>query len=84
MSPNEFILPSGSLILVTGANGFIASHVVDQLLERGYRVRGSVRNATKASWVQGLFDKRHGSGKFELVAIQDTTKPEAYTEALKG
>lgn len=32
-------IPQGSLVLVTGANGFIASHVVKQLLENGYKVR---------------------------------------------
>lgn len=30
-------------VLVTGASGFIAAHIVRELLERGYRVRGSVR-----------------------------------------
>lgn len=29
---------------VTGANGFIASHLVKQLLERGYTVHGTVRD----------------------------------------
>ena len=32
------------LILVTGASGFLASHIVKQLLEQGYRVKGSVRS----------------------------------------
>ena len=27
---------------VTGANGFLGSHIVHQLLEKGYRVRGYV------------------------------------------
>ncbi|KAL9613932.1 MAG: hypothetical protein Q9167_001546 [Letrouitia subvulpina] len=79
----DFILPQGSLVLVTGVNGFLASHVVDQLLERGYRVRGTVRNAAKASWLQELFDRRHGSGKFELVSIPDYAKPEAFNSVLK-
>lgn len=32
------------LILVTGASGFLASHIVKQLLEKGYRVRGTIRS----------------------------------------
>ncbi|KAF7509703.1 hypothetical protein GJ744_007574 [Endocarpon pusillum] len=83
MASTDFILPQGSLVLVTGANGFIASHIVDQLLQRGYRVRGTVRNAAKASWVQELFDKRHDGGKFELSTISDYTKPEAFIDVLK-
>ncbi len=39
-------------ILVTGASGFIAKHIVLQLLDAGYRVRGSVRNATRADQVR--------------------------------
>lgn len=32
------------VVLVTGASGYIASHVLKQLLELGYRVRGTVRS----------------------------------------
>lgn len=84
MASTDFILPQGSVVLVTGANGYIASHIVDQLLQRGYRVRGTVRNVAKASWVQELFDKRYDSGRFELTSISDYTKPEAFTDVLKG
>jgi len=31
-------------VLVTGASGFIASRIVDQLLAAGYLVRGTVRS----------------------------------------
>src|SRR5688500_8493251 len=30
-------------VLVTGASGFIAGHIIQGLLARGYRVRGTVR-----------------------------------------
>lgn len=33
------------IVLVTGASGFVATHVIKQLLEQGnYHVRGTVRN----------------------------------------
>jgi len=35
------------LVLVTGITGYIASHVTAKLLEKGYRVRGTVRNKAK-------------------------------------
>lgn len=38
---------SGQTVCVTGAGGFIASWIVKQLLERGYTVKGTVRNPGK-------------------------------------
>ena len=35
---------SNSLVLVTGASGFVATHIVKHLLQTGYRVRGTVRS----------------------------------------
>ena len=36
------------IVLVTGASGFAATHVIKQLLEQGkYRVRGTVRSTKK-------------------------------------
>jgi hypothetical protein len=34
-------IPQDSLVLVTGVNSYIANHVADQLMEAGYRVRGT-------------------------------------------
>jgi dihydroflavonol-4-reductase len=34
-------------ILVTGANGFLASSVIQELLDRGYKVRGMLRNTAR-------------------------------------
>ena len=36
------------IVLVTGASGFVAMHIIKQLLEQGkYRVRGTVRSTKK-------------------------------------
>ena len=41
-------------VFVTGANGFVASQLVKLLLEQGYRVRGSVRDPSKAKELSAL------------------------------
>lgn len=41
-------------VLVTGGSGFVASHLVRQLLERGYRVRATVRSLTTTAKVAPL------------------------------
>lgn len=84
MSSADLVVPKGSLVLVTGANGYLASHIVDQLLERGYRVRGTVRDASKALWLQELFERRHPGSSFELVSISDYQKPGVFDNGLKG
>lgn len=75
-------LPSGSLILVTGANGYIASHVVDQLLQLGYRVRGTTRG--DRPWLNDFFIKKYGKACFETMIVEDMTSPTAFDLALQG
>ncbi|HAA16834.1 MAG TPA: hypothetical protein DCE41_36020 [Cytophagales bacterium] len=45
------------LILVTGASGFIASHIIIQLLEKGYAVRGTVRKLSRAESIRAIIAK---------------------------
>ena len=40
--------------LVTGANGFVGSHLVEGLLQRGYQVRCLVRETSNLRWLSGL------------------------------
>ncbi len=39
-------------VLVTGANGFVGSHIVDCLLRRGYNVRAMVRRTSDLTWLE--------------------------------
>ncbi|KAF5640148.1 aldehyde reductase II [Fusarium sp. NRRL 25303] len=77
-------IPKGSLVLVTGVNGLLGSHVAKQFLEYGYKVRGTVRDVEKNSWLTAAFDKQYGPGNFELVAVPDLTDDKALTGAAKG
>lgn len=54
------------IAVVTGANGFVGSHLVDNLLEKGFKVRCIVRKSSNLKWLKekdveiidsGLFDK---------------------------
>ncbi len=48
---------TSKLILVTGANGYIASLLIPRLLEQGYRVRALVRNPERLAgrlWLDGV------------------------------
>lgn len=77
-------IPEGSTVLVTGVNGYIGSQTAEQLLLAGYKVRGTVRDASRAQWVKELFDKKYGPGKFELFVVPHMNADGAFDEAVKG
>jgi len=77
-------IPINSVVLVTGVNGFIGSHVADQFLQAGYKVRGSVRKAPKADGLKTFWDKKYGQGKFEVVEVPEMAVKGAFDEAVKG
>lgn len=67
-------------VLVTGASGYLASHVVQQLLQDGYQVRGTVRSLTNPLKVDPL--KKLGEeaeNRLELVEA-DLTNEECWKE----
>jgi nucleoside-diphosphate-sugar epimerase len=57
--------------LVTGANGFFAAHVIDQLIAAGQDVTGSVRSESKGEQIL----ERHPEykGHLDFVLVSDYT-----------
>lgn len=75
-------------VFVTGATGFIAKHVVLQLLEAGYAVRGSVRAPDRADEVRNaiaphLKDAAASMDRLDFVTL-DLTRDDGWAEALAG
>jgi nucleoside-diphosphate-sugar epimerase len=54
--------PGNTTILVTGIGGFLAGHIALQLLEQGYRVRGSLRNIGRSDAIRDELGS-HGHSK---------------------
>jgi nucleoside-diphosphate-sugar epimerase len=66
---------SEPLAVVTGASGFVGSHIVDALLARGARVRCLLRKSSSTQWLD--------ESKVEIARVPlDHVEPMA--EALKG
>jgi NAD(P)-dependent dehydrogenase (short-subunit alcohol dehydrogenase family) len=76
-------ISKGSWVLVTGINGYIGSHIGDQLLGAGYKVCGAVRSLERAKWLFDLFEP-YGKENFKLIEIPDMTAEGALDNAVKG
>lgn len=73
---------SGQIVCVTGAGGFIASWIVKLLLERGYTVKGTVRNPDdpKNSHLREL----EGAKERLILCKADLMDYESLKEAING
>jgi len=85
MAEPSVTIQKGSLVLVTGITGFVGTHTAKQFLERGYKVRGTVRNIDTASWVvNGVLKAYAVRGDLELVEVPEMGADKAFDEAVKG
>ena len=73
-----------TLVLVTGASGFLAGHCIRELLANGYKVRGTVRSlkaSDKTAHLKAMAERLGGS--LELVEA-DLSSDRGWKEAVAG
>jgi dihydroflavonol-4-reductase len=70
-------------ICVTGASGFVAAHIIRELLERGYRVRGTVRGRPMPGKYDFLTTLPGASDQLELVTAE-LLREGSYDAAMAG
>jgi nucleoside-diphosphate-sugar epimerase len=71
-----------STFLVTGANGYVAAHVVHTLLEAGHNVKGTVRSQSS---VDQILKSHPGfEDRLSFASVPDITVSGAFDEAVKG
>ncbi len=76
---------AGELVLVTGGTGFVGAHCIVQLLQKGHKVRTTVRSLSRESEVRAMV--REGgveAGDNLTFVAADLTKDEGWLEAVAG
>lgn len=71
---------TGQTVCVTGATGYLASHIVYRLLVAGCKVRGTVRSVQKAKFLTSFPNAPTNLSLF----VADLTKPGSFDEAVSG
>jgi NAD dependent epimerase/dehydratase len=73
---------SGRRAVVTGAGGFIGSHLVAELVEEGAQVRALVRYTSRGDWGNLRYLDEKVLGEIEVV-LGDLRDPESVVEAVR-
>ncbi|MFN3463723.1 MAG: SDR family oxidoreductase [Terricaulis sp.] len=76
---------AGELVLVTGGTGFVGAHCIVQLLQKGYRVRTTVRSLAREGEVRAMV--REGgveAGDSLSFATADLMKDDGWADAVSG
>jgi len=67
-------------VLVTGASGFIAIHCINELLNAGYAIKGSLRNMSREDEVRKSLEKDSENHNLEFCKL-DLLNDEGWNEA---
>lgn len=71
--------PSEQTLLVTGANGFVAGHIIKVALDKGYKVKGAVRTDSSAAQLKATFPAY--ASQLSTTIVPDITHAESFKDA---
>ncbi|WP_421016988.1 SDR family oxidoreductase [Furfurilactobacillus cerevisiae] len=73
------------LVVVTGGSGFIAVHIILQLLQQGYAVRTTVRSMKKTDLIHEMLTNGGVTDFSDLSIVEaDLTSDDGWADAVKG
>jgi nucleoside-diphosphate-sugar epimerase len=75
---------SKQIAAVTGANGFVGSHLVDHLITKNFEVRCIVRKSSNLQWLQGKEVKIFDCGLFDKAGLREAFKDVNYIFHVAG
>jgi nucleoside-diphosphate-sugar epimerase len=79
----DFAIPKGSWVLVTGATGYLATHIIHEFFVLRYKVRKSAHSTQKADHIRKLF-VQHGSSNYDCTVVPNMATDGASDEAVKS
>jgi nucleoside-diphosphate-sugar epimerase len=68
--------------LLTGANAFVAAHIIQQLVEAGHEVVGTVRKELAGKQLLSIHPE--WETKLTIAVVEDITDEERWTEIFKN
>jgi NADPH-dependent methylglyoxal reductase len=71
-------------VLLTGASGFIALHVIDELIRKGYKIIGTVRSQSKADKITKQFKEQYPDAELSFEIVEDIAAEGAFNDVLKN
>ncbi|KAI0880716.1 putative NADPH-dependent methylglyoxal reductase GRE2 [Annulohypoxylon maeteangense] len=69
-------------VLLTGANGYIAQHILSQLLEAGHSVRAVVRSQSKVDSLKKTFGRYVDTPQLDFGVVPDITVAGSFDDVL--
>jgi nucleoside-diphosphate-sugar epimerase len=77
-------MPTNPPVVVTGATGLVAKHIVCELVHRGQRVHATLRNMAKADDVRRAVKRLGGDPSHVTFAVADLLSDSGWDEAVHG